>query len=85
MDSPNPQPPNDSTPTMAAASVPFVREQQYVVACAQCKTQGRGAIPDFVESGWVFKDGAEYGQAGVLWFCAGCTMGLTPVAKPTSS
>lgn len=59
----------------------FVREQQYELKCAQCERPARGALPDFIENGWIMKDGAQYGQEGVLFFCPACTMGLKPVAK----
>jgi hypothetical protein len=62
--------------------VPHVRDQQYVATCSQCHRQARGAFHEFVEGGWAVKDGAQYGQDGVLFWCPACVFGLAAVATP---
>ena len=67
------------------AAVPSVREQQYVVTCEECARQATGALPDFIECGWVVKDGAQYGKEAPVFFCPACVFGLKAVAPSSAS
>lgn len=68
-----------TTPAVPANTIQHVNEQQFVATCEQCSTPARGAFAEFVEGGWVFKDGVQYGKDGFVAFCPGCVFGLTPV------